>query len=446
MLALSDCYEHLHFHLAARYYAAGALYAAINVENEAITHLVGQAAFRISDTFYVSREWITYVFSLRRALEVHHITTSNPHDWTKHPYVQSAFAHAAILRAIGLRIARPMIPLIDEGISTWPLPASEQQLFREMSEEVPWSTMHLEEIEERLATELAQSPFSDVGLDRSVTWQAFGIIWKITCVSERNTWLAALEVAAAIQIVQVEFADSDLLIIPSDALIHVELGAEMVPKHAQLPDNGKLAWKITMPKTSPRAFDQRYHSHLIAIILMVLGQATALPMNGLKKLFDERFERGLLSRVFSIRPLREMMEFAQPDNLDLARLVSLTGPLTASNTQPKEADELKWRNGPGPGYSRQRATEYLTNRYRRTHQGLRITLPRIVRDERCRGLLFKLRDNGILDWQILNALLTIVGQWQVEAKMGALYLRAKTRNNCKIVVSKLRNLKIPNLT
>ena len=49
---------------------------------------------------------------------------------------------------------------------------------------------------------------------------------------------------------------------------------------------------------------------------MVLGQATALPMTDLKKLVNERFERGLLTRYLSVRPLREMMEFAQPENLD----------------------------------------------------------------------------------------------------------------------------------
>ena len=203
MLALSDCYEQLHLHMAARYYAAGALYAALSVENEGITHLIGQAAFRVSDTFYVAGEWITYVFSLSRALDVRRVTTRNPHDWTKHSYVQSAFAHATILRAISLRIAPSMIPLIDEAMSTWPLPASEQQLFREMSEEAPWSIMPLEEIEEKIAIELAQPPFSDVGSERSITWQAFGIVWTITCIAERNTWLAALEVAVAIQIVQV---------------------------------------------------------------------------------------------------------------------------------------------------------------------------------------------------------------------------------------------------
>ena len=60
----------------------------------------------------------------------------------------------------------------------------------------------------------------------------------------------------------------------------------------------------------------------------------------------------------------------------------------------------------------------MTNRYERTQRGLRVTLPRIVGDERCRRMLLKLREEGVLDWQILIALFSMVGQSQVETKLG----------------------------
>ena len=75
------------------------------------------------------------------------------------------------------------------------------------------------------------------------------------------------------------------------------------------------------------------------------------------------------------------------------------------------------------------AEEFLTNRYDRTQRGLRITLPRIVGDERCRRMLLKLRAEGVLDWQLLNALFTIVAQSQVETKLGhALSSRADAKH------------------
>ena len=418
MLSLSHSYENLGLHIAARYYAAGALFTALHVENERASRFVGEAAFRVADTFYVVGEGITYVHSLGLALTAHHGVASNPHDWTKHPQVQRSFAHAAVLRAIASRIAPRMVSLIDDGIAAWPLPQSEQAAFRAMSEEEPWSSMTPDEIEGKIAVELGQHPFGDVGTERSLTWAAFGILWTVRCAANGDTLFAALELASAIQIVQVEFADVDLLIIPSRVLIDVGLGDDARPHCIQMPDNGKLTWKVTMPKAMTDTPSDEYQACLVSIVLTVLGQATALSVLKLRAMIEKRIERGLPGRVFSVRPLRELMKLAQPDNLDFAKLVSEIRPVLHTDFQPSEPAELCWRTGPGPGYSRSLAEKYLHRRYETTMRGLRVTLPRIVRDNRCRRLLLRIRAEGLLDWQILNALLTMVAQWQVEAKLG----------------------------
>jgi hypothetical protein len=112
------------------------------------------------------------------------------------------------------------------------------------------------------------------------------------------------------------------------------------------------------------------------------------------------------------------MKFVQPDNPNFAELASETRPALHTNFQPIEASELCWQTGPGPGYSRSLAEKYLQNRYETTTSGLRLTLPRVIKDNRCRHLLLRLRAEGFLDWQILSGLLAIVVQWQVEAKLG----------------------------
>lgn len=418
MLLLSQSYEDLGLHMAARYYAAGALFTALHVNNERTSRLVGQSAFRVADTFYVAGEGITYVHSMNFALEAHQGVASDPHDWTKHPQVRRSFAHAVVLRAIARHIAPRMVPLIDEAVATWPLPQSERDIFRAMSENEPWSRMTAEDVEAKIAAELGQHPFGDVGAERSVAWSAFGVIWTIRCVADKDTWLAALELAAAIQIVQVEFADVDLMIIPSLALIDVELADETKPECAQLPDNGKLAWKVTMPRVAPDARSEEYEAYLMSVVLMVLTQATALPVPQLGALIEKKMERGLPGRVFSVRPLRDLIRFAQPEHLDSAKLASETRPPLRTDFQPIEASELCWRTGPGPGYSRILAEEHLRNRYENTTRGLRLTLPRIAKDNRCRRLLLRLRAEGVLDWQMMSALFDMVVQWQVEAKLG----------------------------
>jgi hypothetical protein len=110
--------------LAARYYAAGAFFTTLNVENEHTSRLISQAAFRVADTYYVAGEGITYVHSMNFALEAHHGVASDPHDWTKHPQLQRSFAHAVVLRAIARHIAPRMVPMIDQAVAAWPLPRS----------------------------------------------------------------------------------------------------------------------------------------------------------------------------------------------------------------------------------------------------------------------------------------------------------------------------------
>jgi hypothetical protein len=124
MLLLSQCYEDLGLHMAARYYAAGAFFTTLNVENEHTSRLISQAAFRVADTYYVAGEGITYVHSMNFALEAHHGVASDPHDWTKHPQLQRSFAHAVVLRAIARHIAPRMVPMIDQAVAAWPLPRS----------------------------------------------------------------------------------------------------------------------------------------------------------------------------------------------------------------------------------------------------------------------------------------------------------------------------------
>jgi hypothetical protein len=80
--------------------------------------------------------------------------------------------------------------------------------------------MTREEIEGKIACELGQHPFSDIG-SRSATWSALGIFWTVRGSPNLECWLAVSEIAAVLQLAQVEFGDADLAVIPSDATIEV---------------------------------------------------------------------------------------------------------------------------------------------------------------------------------------------------------------------------------
>jgi hypothetical protein len=415
MLIISDTLSRLGLHFAARYYAAGALFILFRQQNEELKRHIAPAFFRLADTFHSAGEGISYTYILANALDAHHAFGSDPHDWTKHPAVQTSFAQAATLRAIALRLDRSIIPLIDKAMSTWPLPEEEIKAFTKMSEGPPWADMLPEEIETRIADELGQHPFSDIG-PRSATWSALGIVWTVKCnIPTLECWIAVTEVAAILQLAQVEFGDADLVVVPSEATIEVELRDTHEPQIEQLPDNGKLAWRLIMPseyKSSDNYND--VEAKLAAMALTILGQTSALPFETFQSLTEERFERGLAARFFSVRPIRELLASVQPEKLPFALLANTTRRKLSISCNPIVSAELQWRSSPGPGYSKERAEEYLRNRYERGREAFKITLPRIIRDDRCRSIIEGLRKEGLLDWQILGLIGSMVAQYQVQ--------------------------------
>ena len=357
MLVISQSLSELNLHFAARYYAAGALFLALNQEDETLKRRIGEAFFRLADTFHAAGEGITYFYALTGALQAHHAVASNPHDWTKHTHVQASFAQATILRAVARHLDLAVIPLIDKAISLWPLPEEERRAFIELSERQPWSNMTLEEIEAKIVCELGQHPFSDIG-PRSASWSAFGILWTVKGSPNLECWLAVSEIAAVLQLSQVEFADTELAIIPSDVTIEVELRNVKKIDIKQLPDNGKLAWQVVVPVEYASGADYD-PAELASVAITILGQATALPFDTFRDLTEKRFERGLSSRLFSVRPIRELLAFAQPDGIPYSILTNTTRRSLSVDVTPIESEELRWPSSPGPGYSRAKAEEFL---------------------------------------------------------------------------------------
>jgi hypothetical protein len=419
MLLISQSLSELNLQYAARYYAAGVLFLALNQQDEALKHRVSRAYFRLADTFHAAGEGISYFYVLAHALGAHHALASNPHDWTEHSHVQTSFAQATVFRAIARRLDTRIVRLIDEAISSWPLPETEQKRFIDLSEEPPWANMSRKEIEAKIANELGQHPFGDIGL-RSATWSALGIVWTVKGSATPEDWLAVTEFAAILQLAQVEFADAELVVIPSDVSIEIELCHKKEVKIKQLPDNGKLVWRVSMPAEYAGGTDDEHAFELATVAITILGQVTALPINTFKELTEARFRRGFSARFFSVRPIRELLAFAQPAEIPSAALANTARQAMLVDITPIESEELKWPTSPGPGYSTERAHEFLRNRYAISQRAVVLTLPKLLRDGRCRNIILGLRAEGFLDWQILSIVCSIVAQYQVEAQFANL--------------------------
>jgi hypothetical protein len=225
--------------------------------------------------------------------------------------------------------------------------------------------------------------------------------------------LVAEELAAILQIIQVDLADVDLLIVPSNVSMELTLGKKRHFDLRQLPDNGQLRWVIEVPPKWPQDTSGGGVNLVLALAAMMLREITGLDDKTFKAEFEKRIRRGLFNRALWIRPPSDF--FGQ--SVELCKipfdLSKLEPPSASRQPVPREASELAWRSEKAPTYSAENARRNLRSRYRRLTPFLRSVAPKLMADSRTNGLLKKLHESGMLDWQIMSLILNIALQARV---------------------------------
>lgn len=455
MLMLAKCYEQLGLHIASRYFAAGAAFVAVSSPDDRLmSSFLPKAGFMLAETFYAAGEASTFVLLLDQFIHAYAVLTGESNGEQVHERFSICLVYAGITRLMASRFAPALVPLLDEAINGWPLAEGEAQEIISLTERPgsPWGSMSNTEIEDAIARDLGVSPFLDLGPEREVVWSALGIRWRVKHTSDMPTMVAALEMIATLQIAQVELARAELVIIPSEANLQISLSNGVRPSVERLPSNSEFAWKIQLPANwEESASIEEVSKHILTIALAVIGEATALNRNAFFAVMDRVFARDLPQRAFSVRPARELMEFALQHAKGFERLaaappVQLSRPIT-----PKpEHEEIAWQTKPGPGYSLAKAQEIIANRYRRTQEVLRFSLPRIISDKRIHSVLRELREAGFLDWQILTALSGVVVHEQaamlVGSETGERFMRAVNSRMARAELSSDPKIKLEKIT
>src|SRR5712692_309317 len=157
----------------------------------------------------------------------------------------------------------------------------------------------------------------------------------------------------------------------------------------------------------------------VVVAATILGQCSVLPSEQFKRILESACEGGLATKAFSIRPARELFaRILSQEDFDAAKPQTREAPQPPTSFDIKPADQLKWRDTLGPGYSWKKAEQFLCNRYRHGIPPIRLTLPRLMADTRTRSLIRKLHEDGLLDWQILNIIACVVIDYRIHLKHG----------------------------
>jgi hypothetical protein len=80
----------------------------------------------------------------------------------------------------------------------------------------------------------------------------------------------------------------------------------------------------------------------------------------------------------------------------------------------REVEGFKWKDGPGPTYSKDESIYRITLTYDNTLRTIKRILPELGKQNEFLGLLKRLKQEGWLDWHILSALANIIYNYELK--------------------------------
>ena len=246
-----------------------------------------------------------------------------------------------------------------------------------------------------------------------ISWKALGVEWNVSFRNDHETTRDAEELIAVLQIVQADFAKYDMMLLPTSVFITLELVENKPTTLQNEASNGAICWTMCLERPEreplPAAALNDRNRLLFANTATLLSRCSTLPPERFMEIVEEALKRGLSAKTFFVRPFFELYKEFLPANVVNAETHGALKNLGDGRVSslPEHA-QLAWKEGPGAGFTEERAKENITNRYRRLDRLCKITIPKIIASDKHSRFLTNLRERSYKDWHIMLIVANVV--------------------------------------
>jgi hypothetical protein len=422
MLLISKSYQDLGLLFAAKYYALAVASIALDSNKTEIKPFVPRAALIAAEQDFIQGSWSSYLDLAEIGLITNEIFGKNS---TK-PHEVDVFGltmfHIATMTAIMSVLDSDIHSKLIEKIKALKIQGFIDKLLPKAYAE--WKKLGSSEIWARLEEEISGRPFGDFGKVRSAFWSELGIKWAVSWENDYETTAASEQLIAVLQILLADIVTLDLCLMKTDVEIHVS--REAVPKFQIMPlaSNVGRKWRVILPSHSEKSLSiQDLQSGVLAIAITILNEISLLPQAEFYKTLEEIFRNGISMKVF-VAKLYEILykEFVNEEKFNFMSKAEREIPQRDRDFKIKENAELAWLGNLGPNYNSNGAKQFLKNRYELSMLPIKYTLKNLLRNEKFRDVVKKLRREGWLDWHILNSISNLAATYRTSEELGPNYV------------------------
>lgn len=410
MLLASDVYSDLGLPLAAKQYAMSAASIAKATDDPRLAGIMARAFILTATYEHQAGQWLTATRTFRFGIWAQSQFASEPWNFGRYPHLEDmVFDQCVIVRAAtGLRPG--LLQSIEPVIRSTNL---DQLIGPILAEDVGAALP-----DEKATVDSADRaglgrPFSDAGPVREYSWAALGNVWVVTTRNDRVHVLAAERFVAATQVTLGDLAAEDLLLVPGEIRIEIEVSPTPVDLSSVFmpaSERGHSAngHRVRLTSAAVLAADADQLEVASAALQVIISQFL-LSRPVLEVVMERTFERGLPHMLTCVRPYDDLVDVHKDAFYEELQQLP-DGVLEPGRPRsPKPAQGLTPRlPAHAAGYDHEASLEAIRQRYQMLRPPVRLTLPRLGSQPHFMEIAAKLRAEGWKDWHILTAVANIV--------------------------------------
>ncbi|MFC4056083.1 hypothetical protein ACFOY4_40895 [Actinomadura syzygii] len=410
MRYLGSLYAELGLTYAAKMYACTAATLGLMSDDTDVNRHVPKALLETAKYAQQAGTWIDAAALTEVALLARAQLLTDPFDYDKYSEL-AVHETNATLELAGIRTFWPELePLIEAAHSAtkW-----HEQLIEVIEHDGSRFGLTEHEFQARAADQLAGPLLGDIGRRRVIDFQALGVRWMFEFDNNRDTVLTAEGFVAALQVLLVDIALMNPVLISGTVRVNVDVkpDASRECDRIDIDDSRpEIVARVILSNslTEPEARDRT----ILSMCCQLLHAVHVRPPGDLQELLELLFKGGLIHKVSIGRPYGETAALLHEEHY--ARCANASRPPSSGSFHPVECEHLSPSTVLGPGYNHDESLQAIRERYEVANDALRYTLPRLLSDRDGRATIVRLRKEGWLDWQILVTLVNVAMNWRMQ--------------------------------
>lgn len=417
-ILISNSYLDLGLSFAAKYYALATAYIAHGSSDQRMKSFMPRALFIAATCDYVGGSWCGFFELMNNAIKGHFAFSKDPLGVHIHDELEKALIYTSIIIFIAKSFFKePYCTFVTNKIKEWDYFDEDVDYMAYVAKE-NFPIDNIDDLWLTLEDQLNGRPFGDCGSSREVSWSELGIDWTVNWKNDYNSTAISEQFVAILQIFLADFAGIDLCLLKTDVNISIVVDEIEKPKVESIPSNNGRNWKIIFPSYENFRDIDKLQNQFLGIISHILFEVSLLPSYKLDKIIKNCLKNGILNKVFIAESYLNLYKFfINSETFEDIEKTLKTVPESGRSFKIKSPEELKWFDGPGPGYNEEEAIEHLKVRYEKSVIPIKQTLKRLSKDPEFISTVDRLRADGWLDWHILLVINNIAVNYRVEENM-----------------------------